>query len=439
MEFTVDLDDRLRAAASGAGPTEAATRHRPASGRHRWTSSLRPRDIQARIRAGETPESVALVRRHVGRQGDAVRRAGARRARPRRPARPARLDPPSPRRGRADLDGPHPRRRRRHPPARPQRRPRRRRLGRLAARGRPLDPDRAPTRPAAGSALPTSRSTPRATTSWPTTTTPTGCSARCRTRPSRRAAAVDRDDLSDARRRRLSAVPPDELPLGEDAHRAGQRDGPVPWPGGAHDRADENAALGAEQPVEASLDDPPPTTDEAATLTADETDDAAEDDLDDADGPDEPAGTSRRRASRSRRPAAAPRSRAGTRSCSVDATTAAPDPLPGPGRPPEQHLWRVLRRTTAWGWWCDQFSITRDQLNGPKLVAVVAACPPGVTVSRRYSSGTVLPCTVTRWKLRDVVRRVAVPGVVAADPVVTGARSALLTAGCPSGRRGSRR
>ena len=40
----------------------------------------------------------------------------------------------------------------------------------------------------------------------------------------------------------------------------------------------------------------------------------------------------------------------------------------------------------------------RDQVNGPKLEAVVGACPPGVTVSFRYSSGMVLPWTTTRWK-----------------------------------------
>lgn len=50
VEHTVDVDDRLRAALRG-DPTR------------RWEtkmdSALRPRDIQARIRAGETPEAVA--------------------------------------------------------------------------------------------------------------------------------------------------------------------------------------------------------------------------------------------------------------------------------------------------------------------------------------------------------------------------------------------
>ena len=64
-----------------------------------------------------------------------------------------------------------------------------------------------------------SPSTPRATTSSPTTTTPTGCSARCADAQRWPPAEVTElgDDLSTARRRRLAAVPPDELPLGEDA------------------------------------------------------------------------------------------------------------------------------------------------------------------------------------------------------------------------------
>ena len=61
-----------------------------------------------------------------------------------------------------------------------------------------------------------------------------------------------RDDLKQARERRLSARPAhDELPLGDDAHRAGRR----------RDRAGQRrvrAASGAEQPVEAYLDDDRP-------------------------------------------------------------------------------------------------------------------------------------------------------------------------------------
>ncbi|SDC99359.1 septation protein SepH [Nocardioides lianchengensis] len=52
-EFTLDADARLRAALPGGPPA------RPAQGEVRMDSTLRPRDIQARIRAGESAESVA--------------------------------------------------------------------------------------------------------------------------------------------------------------------------------------------------------------------------------------------------------------------------------------------------------------------------------------------------------------------------------------------
>jgi hypothetical protein len=86
-----------------------------------------------------------------------------------------------------------------------------------------------------------------------------------------------RDDLSDARRRRLSAVPADELPLGDDAIELVSED---PEPAVARDRADETAALGAEAPVEAYLDIAPPAdldtgVDDEAEL--DETDSEAVD------------------------------------------------------------------------------------------------------------------------------------------------------------------
>src|SRR3954466_4210389 len=57
VEFTVDVDDRLRAALSGEGGDQA----RLGQLETRMESTLRPRDIQARIRAGETPEAVAQV------------------------------------------------------------------------------------------------------------------------------------------------------------------------------------------------------------------------------------------------------------------------------------------------------------------------------------------------------------------------------------------
>ena len=60
-----------------------------------------------------------------------------------------------------------------------------------------------------------------------------------------------RDDLSQARERRLNAVPQDELPLGDDAIEL------------VHE-PDESASLGAEQPLEAYLDDEPPTREQPA-------------------------------------------------------------------------------------------------------------------------------------------------------------------------------
>ena len=63
------------------------------------------------------------------------------------------------------------------------------------------------------------------------------------------------DDLAGVRRRRLAAVPADELPLGEDAIDLVADDHPRRAP--AELSAD---ALGAEAPVEAYLDDPEPQT-----------------------------------------------------------------------------------------------------------------------------------------------------------------------------------
>ena len=73
LEFTVDVDARLRAALHGdpsrtdssspetstAAPTRSGPNHSGSRERTMESSLLRPRDIQARIRAGETPEAVA--------------------------------------------------------------------------------------------------------------------------------------------------------------------------------------------------------------------------------------------------------------------------------------------------------------------------------------------------------------------------------------------
>ena len=58
VEFTADVDDRLRAALDQSAGGDQA---RPAQLEMQMDSTLRPRDIQARIRSGETPESVAQV------------------------------------------------------------------------------------------------------------------------------------------------------------------------------------------------------------------------------------------------------------------------------------------------------------------------------------------------------------------------------------------
>jgi hypothetical protein len=80
-------------------------------------------------------------------------------------------------------------------------------------------------------------------------------------------AAPPRDDLEQARLRRLSAVPEDEHPLGDDAIELVSHD--------------ETASLGAEAPVEAFLDDSPTSDDprlreEAAEAAAQDDDEADE-------------------------------------------------------------------------------------------------------------------------------------------------------------------
>ena len=138
VEFTVDVDDRLRAVLDQSPGGDQA---RLAQLEIQMDSTLRPRDIQARIRSGETPESVAQV------AGTSVEKVMpyaapvlAERAHVAQRAQRASI-----RRRPADGGGaerPDSRRRRRQPPPRPQRRPRHGVLGRLAARGRPLDADR---------------------------------------------------------------------------------------------------------------------------------------------------------------------------------------------------------------------------------------------------------------------------------------------------------
>jgi len=253
VEFTVDVDDRLRAALSGESTADETTQGgdqaRLGQLETRMESTLRPRDIQARIRSGETPESVAQV---AGTSVDKVMPYAA----------PVLAE-------------------RAHVAERAQRASVRRRPseGGVSSAARTLGD-------AVGSHL-RSRNVDPETVSWDAwrredgrwtltgTYTTTGRVGAAHFSfdapgnyvvaddddahwllgevPDEPAAPVDpaRDDLSDARRRRLSAVPADELPLGDDAIELVSEDPPREV---AQDRAEETAALGAEAPVEAYLD-----------------------------------------------------------------------------------------------------------------------------------------------------------------------------------------
>ena len=233
VEFTLDITPSLRAALSGdtsrIGQLEI-----------QMESALRPRDIQARIRAGETPEAVAEAaqttvdkimtyagpvlaeREHVAEraQRSSVRRApgeSAGGARTLGDAVAAHL-----RSGNVD-------------PATVAWDAWRREDGRWSLTAQ-FETRRAAAAP------PSSPTTPPATTSSSTTTTRAGWSARSSPAPRR-----PDDDLEQARLRRLSAVPEDELPLGDDAIELVSQD--------------ETASLGAEAPVEAYLDDSPASDD----------------------------------------------------------------------------------------------------------------------------------------------------------------------------------
>jgi hypothetical protein len=249
VEFTLDVDTKLRAALRG----DSDARARLGQLEIKMESILRPRDIQARIRAGETPETVAAAaqttvekimpyaapvlaeREHVAQR--------AQRASIRRPAgspagsrtlgdavsghlRAQNVDP-----GGVDWDA------------------WRREDGRwtltaaYSASGR--DGEAAFTFDAPGNYVSADDDDAR----WLIGDGPADPQASP-------AATPPQDDLASARRRRLAAVPPDELPLGEDAIDL------VSEPEGSAALADSLAddSLGAEAPVEAYLDDPEPLT-----------------------------------------------------------------------------------------------------------------------------------------------------------------------------------
>ena len=87
-EFAVSVDTRLRAAMRGENA-------RPGQLEMKMESALRPRDIQARIRAGESPEDVAAAAQTAVESDHGLRHPGPRRARPCRAERPAGLGPPT--------------------------------------------------------------------------------------------------------------------------------------------------------------------------------------------------------------------------------------------------------------------------------------------------------------------------------------------------------
>lgn len=272
VEFTVDVDDRLRAALRG-------DQARLVQLEMQMDSTLRPRDIQARIRAGESPETVAQV---AGTSVDKVMPYAA--------------------------------------PVLAERAHVAQRAQRASIRRRPSEGT------AAGSSARTlgdavgghlrSRNVDPETVSWDawrredgrwtltasyTTSGRVGAAHYSFDGPGNyvvaddedahwllgevadapeRAAVEPQDDLSTARRRRLSSVPPDELPLGEDAIELVSED---PEPETARARQEENAALGAETPVEAYLDD----LDDTATTPVVPAADSDSTDSDDADGSDD--------------------------------------------------------------------------------------------------------------------------------------------------------
>jgi hypothetical protein len=274
VEFTVDVDDRLRDAVSGKGIERGGDQAGTGQLERQMESTLRPRDIQARVRAGESPESVAQV---AGTSVDKVMPYAA--------------------------------------PVLAERAHVAQRAQRASLRRRPVEGAVTSAARTLGDAVDShlrSRNVDPETVAWDawrredgrwtltgayTTTGRVGAAHFSFDAPGNYVVADDddahwllgeltdepqaqpsRDDLSDARRRRLSAVPADELPLdgtdllGDDAI---ELVSDVPEPAVAHDRAEETAALGAEAPVEAYLDsvDAP---DSSAESPADEREESKE-------------------------------------------------------------------------------------------------------------------------------------------------------------------
>ncbi len=286
VEFTLDVDAKLRAALRG----DSDARARLSQLEITMDSVLRPRDIQARIRAGETPETVAAAarttvdkimpyaapvlaeREHVAQR--------AQRASLRRPAASGTGSSgaaPTGSRTLGDAVGGHLRAQNIDPGGVDWDAWRREdgrwtltatfsldaREGQAAftfdAPGNYVSADDDDARWLIGDGAP-----PAAGASAPSSA----------------------DDLAAVRRRRLAAVPPDELPLGEDAIDLVSEPAP-----------DVPGSLGSEAPVEAYLDEPDAIEDRAGEV--DETDEPAGADDEAASArADEPAGRPARRKGR---------------------------------------------------------------------------------------------------------------------------------------------
>jgi len=281
VEFTLDADDRLRAALRGdharLGQLEIT-----------MDSTLRPRDIQARIRAGESPEAVAQAaqtsvdkimpfaapamaeRQHVAQraQRSSVRRTGqtggARTLGDAVAAhlRGANVDPDS-----VEWDAA------------------RREDGRWALTAEF----------AAGARSGIAKFTYDAPGNYVVADNDDAGWLLGDLREASAAAPRSGDDLTRARARRLSAVSDSELPLGDDAISM---------------VTDENATIGAEQPVEAYLDDDRPTSETPAVAhdapEVDAVDAVDESDQDATDSEEDPAPEPRKKPAKKRGRASVP-------------------------------------------------------------------------------------------------------------------------------------
>ena len=296
-EFTLDVDTKLKAVLRGDSQIRASLGQLEI----KMESTLRPRDIQARIRAGETPEAVARrPRRRSTRSWPyaapvlAERQHVAERAQRSSVRRQPTVDRPrAPHRTLGDAvaatSGP-----RTSTPAR--------RVGRLATRGRPLDADRdLPRRQPFGRAGLHLRR-PRQLRHRSTTTRPAGWSATpCRSPlPSAR-----------SRRRTTSRQRPASAGLGAVERPTSCRSARTPstW-------ATIATTWSPSSSVEAFLDDRPRRPTRSSRPSEAELREET-----DASRAPRPRSTTRSPAAGPARSAAGPRSRAGTRSCSAAAST----------------------------------------------------------------------------------------------------------------------